>query len=133
MTRDERIAVVRAYFDAVNRGDIDAAVARLGAKFVQHTAGLPPGPQTVKWTLGMFLGGFPDLRMEIDFVLADEDRVITRVRSTGTHRGTFLGHAATNKAFSATGIDIMRVDEGKIIERWTEFDTFGMLKQLGIV
>jgi len=133
VTRDERIALVRTYFDAINRGDIDAAVAMLDVKFVQHTAGLPPGPQSAKWTLAMFLGGFPDLKMDIDFALADEDRVITRVRSTGTHRGTFLGHAPTNKSFAATGIDVMRVDGGKIHERWTEFDTFGMLKQLGIV
>jgi steroid delta-isomerase-like uncharacterized protein len=133
MTRDERIAVVRAYFDAVNSGNIDAAVSLLDPGFIQHSAGLPPGPQTMKWTLAMFLGGFPDLRMAIDFVLADEDRVIARVCATGTHKGTFLGHAATEKMFNATGIDVFRVDGGKIHERWTEFDTFGMLKQLGIV
>jgi steroid delta-isomerase-like uncharacterized protein len=133
MTRDERIALVRAYFDAVNSGSIDTAVGLLDPAFVQHTAGLPPGPQSVKWSLAMFLGGFPDFHLDIDFILADADRVIARVRATGTHKGTFLGHAPTEKVFNTTGIDVFRVDAGKIRERWTEFDTFGMLKQLGIV
>lgn len=133
MTRDDRIAVVQRYFDAVNRGDLDAAIALLSPDFVQHTAGLPPGPQVARWTLQMFRGGFPDLALDVEWTLADADRVVARVRATGTHRGVFLGHEATGKTFTSTGLDVLRVtDSGLIAERWTEFDTFGMLQQLGL-
>lgn len=133
MTREQRLAAVRRYFDAVNRGDLDAAIATLSPSFVQHTTGLPPGPHVIRWTLQMFRGGFPDLALDVEWMLADEDRIVARVRSTGTHTGAFLGHEPTGKTFSATGIDVFRIDEaGMIAERWTEFDTFGMLQQLGI-
>jgi steroid delta-isomerase-like uncharacterized protein len=133
MTREDRLAVVQRYFDAVNGGDLDAAVALLSPSFKQHTAGMPPGPQAARWTLQMFRGGFPDFAIHVDWLLVDEDRVVARTRATGTHSGAFLGHAATNKAFASTGLDVFRIDDaGLIAERWTEFDTFGMLQQLGI-
>ena len=133
MTREDRIAAVRRYFDAVNRGDLDAAVASLAPAFLQHTAGLPPGPQAARWTLQMFRGGFPDLTLDVEWLLADDDRVVARVRATGTHNGAFLGHAPTGRTFASTGLDVFRIDDaGLIAERWTEFDTFGMLQQLGL-
>lgn len=133
MTRDELVAVARRWVDAVNAADLDTLGALLHPDFVQHTAGLPPGPNAVFWTERLARAAFPDLTVEIAWIMVDDDRVAYRAVSRGTHLGTFLGHAPTGKVFSVTGIDVLRVADGRVIERWTEFDTFGMLQQIGVV
>jgi predicted ester cyclase len=133
MTRDQLIDVARRWVAAVNDVDLDALQAMLDPAFVQHTPGLPPGPATAVWVQGIVRQAFPDLKVEIDWLMVDGDRVAYRAMSRGTHRGTFLGHKPTQRAFEASSIDVLRVVDGLVVERWTEFDTFGMLQQLGIV
>ena len=133
MTRDELMNVARRWVNAVNDVDLDDLRALLGPGFVQHTPGLPPGPATAVWMQGLVRQAFPDLTVEIDWMMVDGDRVAYRAISRGTHRGLFLGHAPTGRRFEATSLDVLRVVDGQVVERWTEFDTFALLQQLGIV
>ena len=132
MTRDELMDIARRWVVAVNEVDLDALRALLDPGFKQHTPGLPPGPATAVWMHGMVRQAFPDLTVEVDWIMVDGDRVAYRSISRGSHRGMFLGHQPTGRTFEATSIDVLRVVDGRVIERWTEFDTFGMLQQLGI-
>jgi len=81
---------------------------------------------------GYFLA-FPDLRITIEDQFAEGDRLVTRWSFTGTHKGEFIGIAASSKQVKGTGMCIDRVVKGKIVEGWVEWDALGMMSQLGVV
>jgi predicted ester cyclase len=80
-----------------------------------------------------FRTGFPDFRDTVDLQLAEGDLVATRATSSGTHTGPFQGIAPTGKRLSWTGIVIDRVQDGRIVESWGNWDMMGLLQQLGAV
>lgn len=95
-------------------------------------AGMADGHEGFRLVLGGFIEAFPDLHLDVQFVVADEDRVMFYVATTGTQRRSFMGLPATGRAFRVNGTDIFRFnDEGKIAEHWGVFDTHSMLTQLG--
>lgn len=85
----------------------------------------------VKRTLGLLLAGFPDHRSRLEQVVAEGDAVVVRWTATGTHEGEYLGIAATGREATWTGIDVFRIDCGRIAEVWSEADGIGLLRQLG--
>ncbi|MCA9937953.1 MAG: ester cyclase [Anaerolineales bacterium] len=125
-------AVVRGYYQAINNGDLRALDTLVSPGFVHHTRGMPAGLPPYKHILLMFRRGFPDIHNHIDALIVADDLVTARTTTSGTHQGTFLGHAPTGKQFEANGIDIFRLHEGRIVERWGVFDTITMLQQLGL-
>jgi predicted ester cyclase len=76
---------------------------------------------------------FPDVHDTIDDQVAEGDKVVTRFTSSGTHRGVLLGLQPTNKRATWMGIAIDRIQEGKIVEEWVNWDLFGMMQQLGAI
>ena len=129
---DEIKTVVRRYFDAVNGGDEAALDAVVADDYVQHIPGTAPGRETVKRHLAMFRSGFPDIRCQVEALIAEGDDVVARTVTEGTHTGEFMGHAPTGRRFRAGGVDVFRVREGRLVEHWGLFDTLGMLLQLGL-
>ena len=82
----------------------------------------------------MYVAAFPDLRMTPEDVLASGDKVVVRVRATGTHEGEFMGVPATGKSIDVQAIDIVRFeDDGLAHEHWGVFDAMTMMQQLGVV
>lgn len=73
---------------------------------------------------------FPDAQWIIEDQVAEGDRVVTRWTFTGTHKGMFMGIAATGRQLHCTGVCIDRIVGGKIVEEWEEWDTLGMMHQL---
>ncbi|HET7903970.1 MAG TPA: ester cyclase [Candidatus Eisenbacteria bacterium] len=84
--------------------------------------------------LADFYVAFPDFRTTIEDLVADEARGTVAIRWTaaGTHRGAYLGAAPTGRAMRFAGIEIIRVAEGRIVERWGEWDGMDLLLQLGL-
>ena len=80
----------------------------------------------------MYRQAFPDLRMTVEAMFADGDCVITRWTAVGANTGEIPGMPATGKQSTVTGVTIDRIEDGKIVESWTNWDTLGMLQQLGI-
>jgi len=76
---------------------------------------------------------FPDVKIEIEDMVAEGDKVAFRWSATATHRGNGLKFAATNKPVRFAGMGIIRVENGKLAEGWNIFDQLGMLQQLGVV
>ena len=67
-------------------------------------------------------------------MLASGDKVVARVRATGTHQGEFMGMPATGRSVDVQVIDIMRFGEdGLVHEHWGLFDALGMMQQLGAI
>jgi predicted ester cyclase len=80
-----------------------------------------------------FKSAFPDLHFTIEDTLVEGDKIVWRWSSTGTNTGSMMGMPSTNKKATITGIEIYRIANGKIAERWGNFDQLGMLQQLGVV
>lgn len=83
--------------------------------------------------LDSLFAAFPDLRVQIEDVVAEGDRVAVRVVISGTHRGEFHGIAPTGKRVSGTGTSSYRVVDGRIVEEWWQPDLLGMMKQLDVL
>jgi len=74
---------------------------------------------------------FPDGHWTLNEQIAEGDKVVSRWTLTGTHMGTFLGIAPTGRYVISRGVSIHRLAAGKIVEEWMEWDTLGIMQQLG--
>ena len=76
---------------------------------------------------------FPDVRFDVRDVIAEDDRVLVRLVLTGTHEGPFLGIEPTGQEIGMSAMVVYRFEDGKIVERWSEGNTVGLLEQLGVL
>jgi steroid delta-isomerase-like uncharacterized protein len=117
-------------------GNYDAAHELVSASAVGHDPALPEpvnGPKGLIEAARGYRDAFPDLRMTADQSIAEGDYVATRWTGRGTHKGELFGIPATGKEATVTGISIDRWADGKIVESWTNWDTLGLLQQIGAV
>ncbi len=132
----DHAVTMRRLYELISAGAVDGFGEHLAEDFVEHeeSPGLEPGKQGVVQFFRMYLAAFPDLRMEAEDVLVSGDTVVARVRATGTHRGEFMGIAATGRGVDVQLIDIIRFGEdGLAREHWGVVDALGMMQQLGAV
>jgi len=105
--------------------------------FVEHdrAPGLEPSKEGVKQLFRMYRASFPDLRMDVEEVLPSGDKVVGRIRATGTHTGeSFMGLPPSGKSIDVQLIDITRFDDdGLAREHWGVFDALSMMQQLGAI
>jgi steroid delta-isomerase-like uncharacterized protein len=132
MSLEANKKLVSHYYEAINSGNLAALDQVVAAGYQHHTPNLPAGLSPFKAMLSMYRQGFPDMCNTIETLIAEGDLVVAHATTSGTHTGSFLGHPATGKPFTATGIDIFRVADSLLVERWGAFDTIAMLQQLGL-
>lgn len=127
--------LVRRFVEAVvNRGDTDVLPTLIAADHVGHDPlGDHYGVDGVRITVAELRAAFPDLRLSVEEVVTNQDRVVHRYTLTGTQTGPFLGLPPTGRPVKTTGIAIDRVASGKLAERWGILDAIGLLRQLGAV
>ena len=138
MSTEQNKTIVRRYWEEVwNQGNLAVVDELIAADFDGHPApsdaDFGRGPAGQKQLVGLYRGAFPDLRMTIDDMVGDGERVVLRWTARGTNTGEMMGMPATGKPSTVTGIVINRLAAGKIVEGWTNFDALGMLQQLGVV
>ena len=80
-----------------------------------------------------YRAAFPDTHLTIEDQIAEGDKVVTRWTATGTNQGTLMGIPPSGKRVTITGISITRIANGKAVEDWVNFDTLGMLQQIGAI
>ena len=130
------IAIVRKFFEVgPSKGDLGAADALLHPGFSLHTPLPTPGPgiEAMNTVITTCRAAFHGLHVTVDDILADEDTVTARFTARGVHKGEFMGLPPTGKAITMTGIEIFRVQDGKITELWGEANLMGLMQQLGMV
>jgi predicted ester cyclase len=135
VSTEENEAIVREIVEAFNRGDHEAVDRLFAATYVDHDpsrAGLPLGPEGVKQAWGILRAAFPDLRGVIDGMVTEGDKVALRGTFQGTHAGELMGVSPTGQRVTITLIDINRIENGKLAERWGQADMLGMMRQLGV-
>jgi steroid delta-isomerase-like uncharacterized protein len=115
-----------------NIGVIDELVA---PDYVGHDPSQPDmhGPDGLKGFITAYLSASPNGRITIDEQLAEGDLVASRWTGRGTHQGELMGIPPTGKEVTVAGITVSRVKNGKVIEEWSNWDTLGLLQQLGVV
>ncbi len=132
----DHVGSARRLYDLINASDIDGFGERLADDFVEHetTAGLAPTKSGVLDFFRMQQAAFPDMRMEAQDFVANGDKVVARVRFTGSHKGEFMGMPASGKSVDAQLIDIFRFgDDGRVLEHWGVMDSMALMQQLGAV
>ena len=92
-----------------------------------------PGVAGLKDHYNALLKGFPDMRIDVDDIIADGEKVVHRFRFSGTHKGEFLGVAPTGKHVHAAGVHIHLFKDGLAVEVWQVLDTFAFLSEIGAV
>ena len=121
--------------DLFSRGDLDAVDRYLAPDFVNHDPpfpGAPAGPEGMRQAAVMFRAAMPDWHSDLDQLVAEDDIVVERFTATGTHRGPLMGVPGTGHTVTLPGVNIFRIQAGRIVERWGRLDELGLLHQLGI-
>ena len=136
MSTEQNKALTRRWLEEVWGEGSSATVDELAADdFVWHWA--PPGVATdregYKQFLRMDFEAFADVSCVAEDIVAEGDKVASRWTWRGTHKGEFMGVAATGKPVVMTGIGINRIAGGKIAEEWCEMDMMAMMQQLGAI
>jgi steroid delta-isomerase-like uncharacterized protein len=132
---DNKATMLRIYDEVFSQGDFDIGDEILADDFVEHEElppGIPPGKAAPRALMTMMRSAFPDFHAAVEELLEDGDKVIARVRFSGTHQGEFMGIPATGKSFDIAVIDIIEFRDGKASAHWGVMDMAGMMAQLGI-
>jgi steroid delta-isomerase-like uncharacterized protein len=91
-----------------------------------------PGPDGFKAFFSTMRTAFPDLHIEVEHEVADDDNIAIAYTLTGTHQGEFMGIAPTGNKISVRGMQIARFENGMLVERWGSSDEVGLLSQIGV-
>jgi steroid delta-isomerase-like uncharacterized protein len=136
MSEQNKTLARRQVEEAFNEGKLDVIDELIAPSFVNHDPATQEqirGPEALKEFVKTYRSAFPDLRVTIEDQIAEGDKVVSRWSARGTQKGELLGMPASNKQATVTGISIDRFEGGKIVESWNNWDTLGMLQQLGAI
>jgi len=136
MSIEENKALSRRVIEEIfNKQNLALADELIDTNFVDHgIAGMGfKGPEGFKQFVTTFISGFPDIRLTIDDMVAEGDKVAMRLTARGTHKGDLMGIAPTGKQVTMSGILIQRIAGNKMAEGWLVNDNLGMMQQLGVV
>ena len=131
-------ALIRRFIEEIwHKGNLDAIEEFIAPNYIRHTSHLREGgrdvhgPEDARQSIAAARAAFPDIHFTLEDVLADGDKVVVRWTSRRTHKGVFRGIPPTGKQVTFTGINMYRIADGKIVERWAEEDGVWLLQQLG--
>lgn len=128
-------AVVGRYIEECwNRGRLDLIPELIADDFVDHLpfdADLPEGREGLIATIRLLRLAFSGLRLVIEDMIVEDDRVVVRFTLKGVQTGPFAGQPPRNQMVAIPGMAIFRVHEFQIADQWCQFDAFGLLRQLG--
>jgi steroid delta-isomerase-like uncharacterized protein len=125
--------VIEEFYNQGRLGVADELYAHDYARYDPATPDVVGGPDGARQVATRYRNAFPDLHLAVKDMLAEGDKVTTRWTASGTHKGDLQGIAPTGNSMEISGLTIMRFTGGKIVEEWTNWDTLGMMKQLGII
>ena len=125
----------RVYDEIANQGNLDLIDEIFDDDFVEHEelpAGMPRDKEGVRMFFTMSRNAFPDFRMTVEDIIQEGNKVVARVRASGTHKGEFMGMPATGNKFDVALIDISEFRDDKLIGHWGVMDMAAMMEQLGV-
>jgi len=133
MSIEDNRDLIRRYIETWNGGDLDALTAFWSDDLVHHTRDRAHDRTAARAIVAGFMQGFPDLRFEILDIVAEGDRVATRLRAAATHRRDYMGVPATGRRIECELMAITRVVDGRIVEHWGITDELRLMQQIGLL
>ena len=134
MTIEQNKELVRRFVDEIFvQGRIEAVDELLADDFVAHTwpSATGDGKADLKAAIERVSMGLSDSRFTIDDMIAEDDRVAARLTASARQTGTFMGMPGSGRTYTIGEIHIFRIRDGKVVEHWHQFDSAGMMRQLG--
>jgi steroid delta-isomerase-like uncharacterized protein len=136
MSSEQNKAIVRRAFEEPWKGNLDVVDELIASDYIGYDPANPEplrGPEGVREFIASYRAAFPDARITVEQQLAEGDLVATRWSGRGTHEGELMGISPTGKEVTVSGLTISRLQRGKIVEEFLNWDTLGMMQQLGAV
>jgi steroid delta-isomerase-like uncharacterized protein len=134
---EENKALARRWAENVmNQRSLDAVGEIYASDFVGHDPAMPEdtrGVEGAREFYGMYQSAFPDAEITIEDQVAEGDTVATRWTARATHQGELLGVPPSGNRVEVTGITISRIEGGKVVEEWDQYDALGMMQAIGAV
>jgi steroid delta-isomerase-like uncharacterized protein len=131
---ENKALVRRFYEEAWAKGELDVIDEVFANDYVRHdlrsTQALP-GPEGMKRITADFRSAFPDLRFEVEIVIADDEFAAARWTASGTHLGAWGAVEPTGRGATFSGVNIFRFENGKVAEIWNHRDDLGLMEQVG--
>lgn len=133
MSTEHNLSVFRQVIDeAFNKGNYTVLAELFNPDFIEHQFGLHSTIEGLQGDIQFLRTAFPDLKLTIEDMLAQDDKVWVRMTARGTNLGGIMG-PPNGKTFEITVFDQCRFKDGKIVEHWGSPDRFAQLAQLGLL
>jgi len=129
MSLEKNKAIARRYQDEVwGKGDFDLLDELLAPDFVDHSlpVGMDPSFAGAKRAVKGAHDALPDGHWTVEDLIAEGEKVVIRWKMQATHEHQFRGIAPGGKPVTVTGITILRITNGKIAERWVNWDSLAL-------
>lgn len=125
----------RFYEDLWSGGNVGALSEIVAEDFVDHQApaGGPSGREGLAELVRVWRSAFPDMRESVEHLVAEGDMVVGHFTMRGTHEGEFMGVPPTGRSVTMSGVDVVRVRDGRISELWYAEQMLELMQQLGAV
>jgi steroid delta-isomerase-like uncharacterized protein len=136
---EENKEIVRRWFDEVwNKKRAEVIEELFDENGIAHGLSDDParpiqGPKDYRPFYDVYCQAFPNITVVIDDMVAEGDKVAARCSVHGKHEGDFQGRAASQSPVEVTGMTMVRIENGKIVEAWNNFDFMTLYKQLGLL
>ena len=136
---EENKQLIRRWFAEVwNNGRAGAIEEMFAENGIAHGLSDDPsqpitGPQEFRPFHTLFRDAFPNMEIVVEDIVAEGDKVAARCSVRAKHEGDFMGREATQSPVEFTGITIVRIANGKIVEAWNNFDFMRLHKQVGLI
>ena len=134
-TEDNK-ALVRRFYEEIDQGNLAAMDDLVAENYVDHSPppfpGIGEGREGLKQAFEIFWRATPG-RHEIEDQIAEGDKVVTRLTAYGKHEADLPGIPATGNELRMTATVIHRIEDGRLVEKWSDKDVLGFLVQLGVI
>jgi steroid delta-isomerase-like uncharacterized protein len=136
MSTEENKAIIRRMTEEFyNQGNVESAERFFADTYMHHDPASPHvrDRDALKQVLRAFLAGCPDLHITSDQLLAEGDTVTKRWTYHATHTGDLAGLPPTGRRITMGGLELFRLEGGKIVECWLGYDNLSLMQQLGVI
>ncbi len=130
--------LARRFMDEVwNKGNLGFIDEVTAPNHVSHDPASPEdvggGVEGTRRFVEMYRSAFPDTQMSVEDVIAEGDKVVTQWTVRATHQGELMSIPPSGNRVEVRGISIDRIESGKFVETWSNYDVLGMMQQIGAI
>lgn len=133
MAYDNKQLTRRVWEEIWNQGKLEVIEELIDPTFEGHDPLMGPLKRDAfRNAVKGYRTAFPDLKLELNAIFAEDNFVTTRWTMRATHLGPFLGTESTGKSAQVTGVNLGELRNGRLVSDYMEWDVAGLFRQLGL-